>query len=81
MEDIFFIILFGICFLLLCFYLAYKEQGENYMKLLAGVALLSLVWIGGANDAFGPKLMLTGLAISAIYKGYTLLKKNRKVTL
>ena len=77
MEDIFFIILFVVFFLLLSFYLAFKEKGEDYMKLFAGVALLGLVWVGRADAAFGPKLMLTALASSSIWTGYTAIRTGK----
>ena len=44
------------------------------MKLFAGVDLLGLVWVGRADAAFGPKLMLTALASSSIWTGYTAIK-------
>ena len=79
--EIFLIVLSVVCFLLLCFYLSSREQGENYMKVLAGIALLILAWIGTADTPFGPKLILTGLAYSSIRKGYLALKKNKGLTL
>ena len=51
------------------------------MKVLAGIALLILAWVGTADTPFGPKLILTRLAYSSILKGYLALKKEQRLTL
>ena len=80
MEDTFFIILIGICFLTIQFFLAQiKDTGAHYGKIFSGIALLLLVWIDTSEAPFGPKLILTAIAFSAIWKGYLSLKKSKKI--
>lgn len=79
--EVFLIVLSVVCYLLVCFYLSSKEQGPNYLKILSGIILLLLVWVGGADAPFGPKLILTAIAFSVFWKGYLSLRKKKRVTL
>ena len=81
MEDTLFIILLGICALTIQFFLfRIKEPRAHYIKILSGIALLLLVWIDNGDAPFGPKLILTAIAYSGIWKEYLSLKKNKDYT-
>jgi hypothetical protein len=81
MEDTLFTILLGICALTIQFFLfRIKEPAAHYVKILAGIGLLLLVWIDNSNAPFGPKLILTSIAFSIIWKEYLSLKKNKQVS-
>jgi hypothetical protein len=79
--DTFFIILFVVCYLALCFYLSRRYHGSNYLKILSAIALLLLVWVGGVDAFLGPKLILSAIAFTAFWKGYLSLTKKKRVTL
>lgn len=79
--EVLLIVLSVVCYLILGFHLNSMEQREFYLRVLPGIVLLILAWIGGADAAFGPKLGLTFLALSGIWKGYISLKKTKKAIL
>jgi hypothetical protein len=77
--ELFFLILFVLAYLILCFYLIRtKAFGERYTKILSGVALLILVWGLGPDAPFGPKLILTVLALNTLRKEYLHFRKVAK---
>ena len=74
--ELIFIILFVLTYLILCFYLIKtKERGERYTKILSGIALLILAWGFGSGAPFGPKLILTVLALNTLWKEYLYFRK------
>jgi hypothetical protein len=69
--EVFLIILFGILLLIPQFFLSrLKGTRSHYMKILSGVALLLLVWVFGIDAPFGPKILLTAIACTTIWRGY-----------
>jgi uncharacterized membrane protein len=77
--ELFFLILFVLAYLTLCFYLIRKKAfGERYTKILSGVALLILVWCFGSDAPFGPKLILTVLGLNTLRKEYLYFRKVGK---
>jgi hypothetical protein len=78
--DLFFIILFVVTYLLLGVYLIRtKQHGGHYIKILSGIALLILAWgLGPTNAFFGPKLILTALALTTFWKEYLYFRKVAK---
>jgi predicted ABC-type exoprotein transport system permease subunit len=76
--EVLLIMLSVVCYLILCFNLSSIEQREFYLRVLSGIVLLILVWVGGGDAPFGPKLFLTFLALSGIWKGYISFKKTKK---
>jgi hypothetical protein len=81
MEDTLFTILLGICALIIQFFLfKIKEPVAHFVKILAGIGLLLLVWTDDGDAPFGPKLCLTFIAFSIIWKAYLSLKKSKQVS-
>ncbi len=80
--EIFFIILLGIALLTLQFFLTrIKTPKSRYVKIISAIALLILVWIGGTDASFGPKLILSTIAFTRLWKEYLSYKKNKQVSL
>jgi hypothetical protein len=46
------------------------------MKILSGVALLLLVWVFGIDAPFGPKILLTVIACTTIWREYSFLNNQ-----
>ena len=71
MEEVFLIILFGILLLTIQSLLSrFKGPQSHYIKILSGVALLVLIWVFGTDAPFGPKILLTAIACTSIWRGY-----------
>jgi hypothetical protein len=69
--EVFLIILFVILLLISQSLLSrFKGTQSYYMKILSGVALLLLVWIFGMDAPFGPKILLTAIACTSIWRGF-----------
>jgi hypothetical protein len=69
--EVFLIILFVILLLISQSLLSrFKGTQSHYMKILSGVALLLLIWIFGIDAPFGPKILLTAIACTSIWRGY-----------
>jgi hypothetical protein len=53
-----------------------KAPMAHYVKIFSVIALLILVWVGGDDAPFGPKLILTTIACSSLWNGYLSLKRR-----
>jgi hypothetical protein len=75
--EVFLIILFVILLLIPQFFLSkFKDTRSHHMKVLSGVALLLLVWAFGIDAPFGPKILLTTIACTTIWKEYSFLNNQ-----
>jgi hypothetical protein len=69
MNEAMLIIVF--CCLLLCsqfLYARMKKPQKHFFSIGAAIALLVLVWLFSGSASFGPKVLLTALALTSIYK-------------
>jgi hypothetical protein len=74
---VFLIILFVILLLIPQFFLSkFKGTQSHYIKILSGVALLVLIWVFGTDAPFGPKILLTTIACTTIWKEYSFLNNQ-----
>ena len=75
--EVFILILFGILLLIIQSRLSrFKGTRSQHMKILSGVALLLLVWVFGIDAPFGPKILLTTIACTTIWKEYSFLNNQ-----
>jgi hypothetical protein len=54
-----------------------KRPRAHYLKIFTAVALLILVWVFDQDGHFGPKVVLSALALAVIFKEYFLLRKSQ----
>ena len=47
-----------------------KKPILNYTRIIAAIALLVLIWVFGRGTPVGPRILLTGIAITAIWREY-----------
>jgi hypothetical protein len=76
MNEIFLLIvvvgiLFGLHFLIN----RIKKPKLQYLKILVAIALLLLIWIFDRNGHFGPKLILSAIALSVLFKEFFFIRK------
>ena len=69
--EVFLIILFVILLLISQSPLSrFKGTQSHYMKILPEVDLLLLAWVFGIDAPFGPKILLTAIACTSIWRGF-----------
>ena len=52
-----------------------KKPLLNYVKIIAAIGILILIWVFGGDSSFGPKLILSALALTTLWREYFSLKK------
>lgn len=77
-ETILLIVLFIVFLAIQVLVSLYESPVSKYLKIASPAVLLVLVWFFAPGSAFGPKLILSGLALSAIVKEIANLQKSRK---
>lgn len=55
-----------------------KTPIANYVKIAVAAMLLVLIWFFGGDSSMGPRLILSGLALTSIIKEYLSLQKLAK---
>jgi hypothetical protein len=51
-----------------------KRPYQNYIRIGSAVVLLLLAWVFKGDGGIGPKLILSAVAISSLYKEYLALR-------
>lgn len=54
-----------------------KRPLSNYARIISSICLLILVWFFGKESSVGPKLILSGLALTTFWREYFSLKKSQ----
>ena len=73
----FMLIIFFISLLISSYLMAnlVKRPVSTYIRIAASVALLILVWFFADNAPFGPRIILSGIALTSIVREFIFLTK------
>jgi hypothetical protein len=52
-----------------------RKPNAHYIKIFTAILLMILIWLFDKNGHYGPKIILSALALSVVFKEYFLLRK------
>ncbi len=78
-ELLLFIIVIGVLLIFNFDVKQLKSPALHYIQIVASLGLLALIWLFSENGNYGPKAILTALALGSIIKQLFTLKGTKQI--